>query len=77
MAKLINLDSLEKRLTEVKLPPEIQIDSASVIKDVKKFFETHIAVMRTNPPHSRMYKSHEYRVRIAAKAIKEFNKTEK
>jgi Domain of unknown function (DUF6965) len=71
--KPLDLDYIEKRLTEVDLPDEIILDAASTIKNVKKFFDSHLVVLRYEKTAPRIRKLHEDRLRIAMKAIKKHN----
>jgi len=69
----MDLDLIEKRLKEVKLPPIIILDKASTITNVEKFFVSHLAVLRSETTSNRIKKLHADRVRIASAAIKKFN----
>lgn len=68
----LDLDQIEKRLDEVELPDEIRLSPCEVIRDVRKFFDSHITIMRSTTS-KRIKKLHEDRMRIAGKAIKEYN----
>jgi hypothetical protein len=60
--KLVELvkAALEKRK---KLPSEIRLDAASVIRDPKKFFDSHLAIISAN--HSRLRIPYAKRVALA------------
>lgn len=55
------------------MPDSIVLDAASVIVDGKKFFESHIAVLRSESTSERIRTLHEDRVRIAIKAVQNEN----
>lgn len=72
----LNLEEIERRLDEVELPDEIRLSPCAVIKDVRRFFASHIAIMRSNSPKY-IKDLHEARIIIAGKAIKKYNEDKK
>lgn len=69
----INLESIEERLKIVDLPSEIKLDKATTIVDVKKFFDSHIAMMRSPVASERTKKLFEDRIIVAGLAVKKHN----
>jgi len=71
----MNLDAFEKKIKKMQHPEFIQLDAASVVRDIPKFIDSHMAIIRSDSPE-KIKEPFKNRLRIAYKAIQEFNASE-